>query len=1039
MNSIHRTGTALFALICLALTSATRAETPDWINYQGILRDAAGVPRNGSFDMTFRFFDQPVGGNEILVDRHLAAGTGAVPVYDGLFEVWLGSGVVSDGAAVLPGDPYTTLADMFAVFGSAGFNNAWLEIEIGGEVLSPRVAINSVPYALHAQSSTYADEAGTLGGLAVGNFLDTSATFQTKAGSLQVNGALIAGGGALSFNHPQASVYAFADSLKVVAGDQPTDDLFLQAGLAADGRSGLIQIAGESSISLQAGNGQFNFSNGESNLFTAFLDGTGTFTAIGDLVAQGNDLLFGTGPAGARLQAASSGLEIWGGDADTDRIILRPGNDNTDGSVDILGGANIAIRAGNGVVNLVDASTGFTNASTDATGTFTVRNDLVATGNELRFGAAGARVTASASQLELLAGDADGDDLFLFAGNDASDGGIEILGAVQMNLRSGSGQFNFFNGATGTPVASIDPTGDILAGDDLVAGGGEVRFGIPGTRVTATANQLELLAGDANGDDLLLTAGNELTDGSIDIFGDNQITFRAGNGSFGFVDGATGVSVATVQTDGDGYEVHLGPIGSTRIVRNPAFDDVYIARDEDNNHADARFSIFTNVGIEQMRLQDVDDAAALFDGPVTANGVDYAEAFPISDPTLAAGDVVVFDQGRAGHVTRATEPYSRLLAGVISEKPGFLTGASFAAEEAADPELAQEMRAARTAGDETAAREISAVLAQKKKEQQRPVALAGRLPVKIDATYGEIHAGDHLTSSATPGHAMAMKDAGPSIGVALESWSGPGPGVILAFVQRGYYTPATIVNRVIEAQEDLARTVEARTPDPASGVQVLPSNLQLVLDGSGGQESRFSIFRDGEAAVPRAEVFRVDELGNVWAQGAFRPRSMDLAETFAVSEAVEPGDVLVVDRQSKGRYMRSRDAGDAGVVGVVASDPGVLLGGDVSRVLQESPELAAALGEARSALDKEAERAAWAELELRFQASHAAVALSGTVRVKVDAGYGAIEPGDLLISSPTAGHAMRASDPVPPGTVIGKALESIDKGTGTIRMIVMLR
>jgi hypothetical protein len=81
----------------------------------------------------------------------------------------------------------------------------------------------------------------------------------------------------------------------------------------------------------------------------------------------------------------------------------------------------------------------------------------------------------------------------------------------------------------------------------------------------------------------------------------------------------------------------------------------------------------------------------------------------------------------------------------------------------------------------------------------------------------------------------------------------------------------------------------------------------------------------------------------------------------------------------------------------------------------------------------------WAELERRFEASHAAVALSGTVSVKVDAGYGPIEPGDLLISSPTAGHAMRAADPILPGTVIGKALERFEEGTGTIRMIVMPR
>jgi hypothetical protein len=56
------------------------------------------------------------------------------------------------------------------------------------------------------------------------------------------------------------------------------------------------------------------------------------------------------------------------------------------------------------------------------------------------------------------------------------------------------------------------------------------------------------------------------------------------------------------------------------------------------------------------------------------------------------------------------------------------------------------------------------------------------------------------------------------------------------------------------------------------------------------------------------------------------------------------------------------------------------------------------------------------------------------------AGYGAVETGDLLVTSPTPGHAMSAPDAVPsPGTVLGKALEPLDTGQGTIRMLVMMR
>ena len=51
------------------------------------------------------------------------------------------------------------------------------------------------------------------------------------------------------------------------------------------------------------------------------------------------------------------------------------------------------------------------------------------------------------------------------------------------------------------------------------------------------------------------------------------------------------------------------------------------------------------------------------------------------------------------------------------------------------------------------------------------------------------------------------------------------------------------------------------------------------------------------------------------------------------------------------------------------------------------------------------------------------VALMGKVCCKVDAQYSPIEVGDLLTTSPTPGHAMKAADPLKAfGSVIGKAL-----------------
>jgi len=68
------------------------------------------------------------------------------------------------------------------------------------------------------------------------------------------------------------------------------------------------------------------------------------------------------------------------------------------------------------------------------------------------------------------------------------------------------------------------------------------------------------------------------------------------------------------------------------------------------------------------------------------------------------------------------------------------------------------------------------------------------------------------------------------------------------------------------------------------------------------------------------------------------------------------------------------------------------------------------------------------------------IALLGKVFCKVDATYGAIEAGDLLTTSDTPGHAMKADDPLRAfGAVIGKALRSLNAGRGMIPILVTLR
>jgi len=127
---------ALLVIALLALTTSVwarplleAANTPGpnatTVNYQGRLADAAGAPLSGSYAMTFALWDAPSGGSLVWGPESHAA----VPVSEGLFSVGLGS--------LTPGGIPT----------SAWSGDRYLEITVGGETLSPRELIRSVPVA----------------------------------------------------------------------------------------------------------------------------------------------------------------------------------------------------------------------------------------------------------------------------------------------------------------------------------------------------------------------------------------------------------------------------------------------------------------------------------------------------------------------------------------------------------------------------------------------------------------------------------------------------------------------------------------------------------------------------------------------------------------------------------------------------------------------------------------------------------------------------------------------------------------------------
>jgi hypothetical protein len=77
---------------------------------------------------------------------------------------------------------------------------------------------------------------------------------------------------------------------------------------------------------------------------------------------------------------------------------------------------------------------------------------------------------------------------------------------------------------------------------------------------------------------------------------------------------------------------------------------------------------------------------------------------------------------------------------------------------------------------------------------------------------------------------------------------------------------------------------------------------------------------------------------------------------------------------------------------------------------------------------------------LSSDAKRMPIALLGKVYCKVDGDYASVEVGDLLTTSATRGHAMKATQlDGAVGSVIGKALQSLASGRGLIPILVVLQ
>lgn len=179
----------------------------------------------------------------------------------------------------------------------------------------------------------------------------------------------------------------------------------------------------------------------------------------------------------------------------------------------------------------------------------------------------------------------------------------------------------------------------------------------------------------------------------------------------------------------------------------------------------------------------------------------------------------------------------------------------------------------------------------------------------------------------------------------------------------------------------------------------------------------------GIRAVAMSQRLAGEFVGDLQINGDIFLPGADCAEQFDIDpdDPPEPGDVVVISSTS--RVRRSAKPYDKTVAGVVSGAgsyrPGIILD---SQLRSAQP---AGLTVVPGATPTGARRP---------------IALVGKVFCRVDAAFGGVDTGDLLTTSDTPGHAMRADNPTRAfGSILGKALGRLSEGRGLVPVLVCLQ
>lgn len=722
-------------LLVQAIAPAAPVSTA--ITYQGQLKDN-GSPVNGSVEMSFRLFDDPVGGSPV-------GGIIGIPLVDmsgGLFSVELDFGV-----GVFDGD------------------ERYLEVTVAGNVLSPRQRIAPAAYALHALNG-----GGARNALDAEDGSPVDALFVDADGEVGIGTA--APGAALDI------VDATGLSLRI------NDDVFV------DGVSGFVGVGRSNRLSGNEVFGLHRAGVGFGGMYIQTPDASGMpfygyhangvtrgyhyFDTSGNwkMLVSGSDrwTITSTGDAGVGTTAPESKFHVLKGSAGTvtaDANSAAVIENSTNAYLSILApDANErGILFGEPSHNAAGGVLYNSGATPDGlqfrTNGNVVRMAIDAQG-EVGIGTANPTAPLDVSlgsklfQLRLDGGLVPG---FNLTGTGGNLGILRIRNKIEM-----------FPNDAGTAAASIDlrsATGTVNINLDGSAGhidaNGAVRVDGANTNVGTTAGGV-LRFGGGNSGEIIASkrnaGGNQF---GLDFYtGHTTRMVVANNGNVGI---GTTSPAALLDVNGRTRTDSLEIVGGADLAE--AFDvrrhEGTQARRHEGKAESGKQKTETSDAATKRRSDEGEDDVQNTDshGAVIPEGNEAArqqgnEATRQQSDDVEPGTVVVIDPDHAGGLMVSALPYDARVAGIISGAKGLAPGMVLRSE-----------------GDRLA-------------DGKHLVAMTGRVWCKCDASTGAIRPGDLLTTSATPGHAMrvaadASVPRGAILGKAMTGLD-EGTGLVLVLV-----------------------------------------------------------------------------------------------------------------------------------------------------------------------------------------------------------------------------------------------------------------